>query len=127
MHPSQLSLSPPQNMNPASPPFQYQALAQFTGHIDYFPDGGENPRDVVELLKCQDEGGDQERIYAKLSFDNFVNGRAKIEALIIEKNYPIEPKIEYFWEYAKKEKINSYAYRLVGFSGDWSATVPMYL
>lgn len=109
-------------MNPASPPFQYQAVAQFTGHIDYFPDGGENPGDVVELLKCQDEGGDEYRIYGKLSFDNFVDGRAKIEALIIEKDYPIQQKLEDFWEYTK-EKIKSYAYRLVGFSGDWAATV----
>lgn len=109
-------------MNPASPPFQYQAVAKFTGHIDYFPDEGENPGDVVELLKCQDEGGDEYIIYAKLSFDNFVDGRAKIEALIIEKDYPREQKLEDFWEYAK-EKINSYAYRLLAFSGDWLATV----
>jgi len=109
-------------MNPASPPFQYQAVAQFTGYIRYFPDGGENPGDVVELLKCPDEGGDEYRIYAKLLKDNFVEGHANIEALIIEKDYPIEQKLEDFWEYAK-EKIKSYAYRLVGFSGDWAATV----
>ena len=113
-------------MNPASPPFQYQAVAKFTGYIDYFPDEGENPGDVVELLKCQDEGGDEYIIYAKLSKDNFVDGRANIEALIIEKDYPIEQKLEDFWEYAK-EKIKSYAYRLVGFSGDWSATVEVFL
>lgn len=70
-------------MNPASPPFQYQAIAQFTGYIQYFPDGGENPGDRVELLKCHDERGDEYRIYAKLSWDNFVDGCAKIEALII--------------------------------------------
>lgn len=109
-------------MNPASPPFQYQAVAQFAGNIDYFPDGGENPGDVVKILKSQDDRGDEYRIYAKLSKDNFVDGRAKIEALIIEKDYPIEQNLEDFWENAK-EKINSYAYRLIGFSGNWSATV----
>ena len=110
-------------MNPASPPFQYQAVAQFTGYIRYLPDGGENPGDVVELLKCPDEEGDEYRIYAKLSKENFVKGRANIEALIIEKDYPIEEqKLEDFWEYAQ-EKIKSYAYRLVGLSGDWAATV----
>lgn len=109
-------------MNPASPPFKYQAVAQFTGKIDYLPEGDENPGEEVELLKCQDERGDEYKISVKLSLNNFVEGRAKIEALIIEKNYPLEQDLEDFWEYAQ-EKINSYAYRLVAFSGNWSATV----
>ena len=109
-------------MNPASPPFQYEAVAQFTGFIQYVPDRDENPGDRVELLKCQDECGDEYRIYAKLSRANFGEGEVIIEALIVEKDYPIEQSLEDFWEYVK-EKINSYAYRLVGFSGDWSATV----
>jgi hypothetical protein len=109
-------------MNSTFLPFQYEAVAQFTGYIRYALEEDEKPGDRVEFFKGQDEQGDEYRVYAKLSKDNLGDRETRIETLILQKNYLVEQSLEDFWEYAK-EKINSYAYRLVGFSGDWSATV----
>jgi hypothetical protein len=109
-------------MNFTSKPFRYEAVAEITVAIGYLLETNENPGDKIELLKHSDEEGDEYTIYVKLSLDEFINERPKIEALIIEKYYSEEQNIDNFGEYSKK-KINSYVYKLIGFSGDWLAQV----